>query len=392
MIERDLRSAYDQLKEDVLMNVQTEERLEQITKPTVARRRPTTAVAAALASAAAVALVVGGVVIALRPGGADPVPPATGPATTVVDTTVPATTAAPAPLLPVPDAGTVLIADPSVLAVQEGDGYITYVADRVIGDGIEGIVVQIDQRIMQIGPSGESQLLVQADDFAADIGPVTIRLEDLAMVDGAPHVLFIMSGGSADQPFEDVWIYDLSSGAAAPIYGRSEFESTITRASLANDVLLVTVTEEGTTYLEYLDRTGAPLDIGTPFKAGSGTSFESPVVQAVLSPDGSTMVYAQIESVLRAEEGNLLVDLVQWDLSAGVEVARFQIDLGSDLETGAPRWPGRLDYDGTSLVLGRQLNLIAGSETVTPLRISSIESSVVAVDQLGASGVPSIVK
>ncbi len=304
-------------------------------------------------------------------------------------TTAAPTTEVPTTLLPLAAPGTVLIADREVVALQQGDGYIAYLADRVVSDGAEGIVIQIDQRLNWIEPTGASQVLVRAEDIAADQGPVTIRLEDFARIDGKPHVLFTVTGGTFEEPYQEVWVYDLGSGASYSIYRRAEFESNITRVSLANDVMVVTISEEGTTYLELFDGSGQPIDYVAPFTAGAGTAFDSPVIAAVLSPDGTTMLYAQIENVLRAEDGSLLVDLVAWDLAAGAEVDRLRLDMGNSAEN-APAWPGRLDYDGTTIVLGRELRRIDGTPKLTPLLISSIDSA--GIVELEVAGVPSLAK
>jgi hypothetical protein len=389
MKERDIRSAFDHLTQDVMMNVQTEERLDEITKPRRGRRRP---LLTALASAAAVVLVVGGALLFLRRvADPDAVPPATGgPTTTVTESTSAPTTSAPsteapAPAMPVVEPGTVVIADRSVPAFVAGDGYVTYLADLVVGDGAQGVVIQIDQRIIQILPTGEGRDLVAAEGIADDEeGPVTIQLQDLVRIDGEAHVLYVVSGGSVEKPYEEVWTYNLESNASMPIYRRDQFESTIQRVSLANDTMVVTVGEEGTTYFEILDGAGQPVDIVAPLEAGRGTDFASPVIEGVVSPDGSRLVYVQVVDGLTAEDGYLFVDLVTWDLASGVELGRIEIEL---LEAA---FPGRLDYDGVGVVLGRYLNLVEGPEALTPLRIASLDAG--GITELDTVGTPSLIK
>ena len=102
------------------------------------------------------------------------------------------------------------------------------------------------------------------------------------------------------------------------------------------------------------------------------------------------MVYAQIQDVAVGEEGFLIVDLVFWDLETATEVDRLTLNLGSDSEPDPTEWPARLDYDGTSLVLGRELSLLDGTVTIAPLWIASVsEGSVV---ELVVAGVPSLAK
>ncbi len=391
MNERDIRSAFDHLTQDVMMTVQTEERLEEITQSRRASRRP---LLTAFASAAAVALVVGGVLVLLRPA-ADPEaePPATaGPTTTVTDstsapTTTGPTTEAPAPTMPLVEPGMVVIADRSAPAFTAGAGYVTYLADLVVGDGAQGVVIQIDQRIIHILPTGEGRDLVSAEDIAADGGSVTIQLQDLVRIDGEAQVLYVVSGGGVEQPYEEVWTYNLESDASMPIYRRDEFESTIQRVSLANDTMVVTVAEEGTTYFEVLNAAGQPIDVAVPIEARRGTDFFSPVVQGAVSPDGSTLAYVQIVDVTTAEDGYLFADLVVWDLANGGELQRLEIELRDD---GLAPWPGRLDYDGVGVVLGRYRNLVEGPEGLAPLRIASLDAG--DITELDTAGAPSLIK
>ncbi len=93
MNDHDLRTAFRHLEEDVINNVKTEHRLEQITT----RRAWVRPIFVSLASAAAVIVIVGAAILALRPAGTDTtVPPATNtsavPTTAVPDSTTPSTT------------------------------------------------------------------------------------------------------------------------------------------------------------------------------------------------------------------------------------------------------------------------------------------------------------
>ena len=117
-----------------MTSVRTGERLEHITGRSHLRRRPAIA---ALAGAVVVALVVGGGVLLVLPGDdRDPSPPATvGSTTSMVESTTTTTAGVPTTLLPVTPLGSVLIADLDVIDLQQGDGYIAYLADRVGGDG-----------------------------------------------------------------------------------------------------------------------------------------------------------------------------------------------------------------------------------------------------------------
>ncbi len=381
MNDRDIRSAFDNLKSDVMTNVRTDDRLDHVTGRSRLQWRPAVA---ALSGAAVVALVIAGAILASPPSGdPDPVPPATGGSTTsIVDTTT--TTVAPA--LPVPPLGSVVIANRDVLALQEGDGYIAYLADRVVGDGSGGIVVQIDQRFNQISFAGEGRTIVSASEIPADDGPVTIRLEDSVVIDGSVHVLYLVTGGSFERPYQEVWTYDLDSGASERLYRRDEIESNILRVSLAGDTMVVTVAEESnSTYFLFFDTAGRPSAVPNPFGPGrESTDFASPLVQGVLSPDGSTLLYGQIQDVTTGEDGYLFVDLVEWDLAAGVETRRVEIELRDNAS------PNRIDYDGSTVVLGRELRQVTGTPALAPLRIETLDDGI--VTELGEAGSPSLIK
>jgi hypothetical protein len=53
-------------------------------------------------------------------------------------------------------------------------------------------------------------------------------------------------------------------------------------------------------------------------------------------------------------------------------------------------WPGRLDYDGVGVVLGRYRSMVEGREALPPLRIDSLAEGTVA--ELPEVGTPSLVK
>lgn len=389
MNERDIRAAFDHLRGDVIMNVETEERLEEIVGRPRTWRSP---LGVALAGAAAAAVIVVGAVLLTGPGvDPIPVPPAGGGSSTsvvVTTTEVPVTTStteSPGVTMPEARPGMVVIADLGVAAIEQGDGYIAYLADRVVGDGSGGIVVEVDQRLIRIESSGGGGDLVDAEDLAADQGTVSLRLEDVYRRDGSPHVLFTVRGGTFEEPYEEVWTYDLDTGAAFPIHMRQEFESNIQRASVGGDTMVLTIAEEGTTYLVFLDSEGNEIDVVNPFGPGAGTDFAFPIVGAVLSADGSTLAYAQIQNGLTGEEGFVKVDVVEWDVAAGVEIRR----VGVEFLDG--RLPGRFDYDGEGIVLGSGTNGLGDSRaTVPPIRIASLADGT--ITQVGVAGSPSLIK
>ena len=156
MTERDIRTAFEHLKEDAVNNIQTQERLEQIIKPGAARRRLHPAVAA-LAGAAAVAVLVGGVVLALRPGDSEPLPPATGSTLGPSTTLPPSTTAAPSSTTTVP-----LPAAPTNVTMYflDGAGHLVPVGRVVdaVPDTPDRVVVTLEA--LFAGPSSDDVALV----------------------------------------------------------------------------------------------------------------------------------------------------------------------------------------------------------------------------------------
>ena len=331
-----------------------------------------------------VALVIGGAALIVLPGDdSDPSPPATvGSTTSVVETTTVPTT-----LLPDARRGQILVADPSVPAMQFGDNYIAYLADVVVGDGAGGIIVESLDRLIQISPSGESGHFLQASDIADDLGPVTIRLEDIAVVDGSPRVLYIVEGGDFLDRYEEVWWYDLTSGVSAPVYRMVAFESTITRVSQVGNVMVLSISFEGGTSFEYLDADGQRIEVAGPYQDLRGGAPDYPILidQAVLSPDGTRLAYVEIEDFTTAEDGYLFADLVVWDLVGSSEMQRVEIEL----RDGAR--PGRLDYDGVGVVLGRYQSFIDERVQLTPLYLESLEGNP-GITELDVVGTPSLVK
>jgi hypothetical protein len=283
----------------------------------------------------------------------------------------------------------VLVAAPDVAAVERGNGFISYEADRVVSDGSGGAVLQVGQDLVRLTSTGRYVPLPHALSTEGD--EAELRLEDFALIEGDPHIVYLIrSFANPDAPYQEVWTLGLDSGSANRILRWEEFESTLVRASVADDVLVVTVAEEGTTYLVSAPVVGALPDTALPFPAEAGTGFDSPIVGAVLSPDAATLLYAQIENVARAEESNLLVDLVAWDLRSGTEIERLRIDMGTDEATGAPARPGRIDFDGSTIVLERYVSLRSGREVLSPFRIAAFDGSSTA--EVGMVGVPSIAK
>lgn len=386
MNDHDIRTAFENLDRDVRAGIQTELRLEQITAH--ARTTPRRPVFAIVAAAAAVIIVVGGALLALRPGvTTTTVPPATtGPTTTLAEPSTTTTTALDTTLtpgMPVVEPGMVLVADMGVQVLEIADDYVAYMADRVIGDGADGIVVQLDRRLIHITRSGDSVDIADERDLGTDDAPAAIRLEDIDVTDGQRRVLYTVTRGSGLDVVQEVWSHDLNDGTTELILrkdGEGDFESTITRVSAAGDLMVLTMSAPGTTYFEFYSAAGEPSSVSGPTLGVDGffTDFDKPVHEGVLSPDGATLAYLQFRDITTGEDGYYVVDVIVWDVLAGTETERLELMLG-DGESSA--WPGRMDYDGVGIVLGRPL---------TTLRVVSItdgESS-----EIPVAGSPSFVK
>lgn len=378
MNERDIRTAFQHLKEDVRSNVQTEERLEQITKrPTWVRPA-----VAAFAGAAAMALIVGAAVLALRPEGeVELVPPATGgPSTTLVETTE-----APTALSGL-TAGTVLLADFGATPASS-DGLVVLDGRTVTGDGTGGLLVHRNDTVTRIAADGTETVLLDAADLSDQLGRATLRLEDLASVDGAAKALVLVAYGEAyPDIIQEIWLVDIETGATESLYQMVAVESNITRVSVAAGRMVVSIAFEGGTYFEYLDTAGQPIDIAGPYYSDPIGVAEVPTVidQGVLSPDGSMFVFLEID-YSAFEDGPIPVDIVSWDLDAGIETARLNVEL----RDGAR--PGRLDFDGVGIVLERYLDVSDGPLTsLPPLRAESLADGPIA--ELGTPGRPSLIK
>lgn len=390
MADRDLRTAFKHLQEDVMNNVQTEQRLDQI----VGRRTRVSPRLVAFAGATAVVLLIGAALLALRPG--DPtatVPPATGstlPPTTIVDTTAPptttdpleTTTTVPAVSLPALEPGLTVIARPvggDFSAEPIDDLTVLVNAERAVGDGGTGLFIEAGDVVYWARPEFPLVELFSIDDFVGD----ELWLEDSAAVDGVTHVVVVVAGGVEEQSYEEVWIYDPDSAASTRLFRTGAYEGGIRRASLQNDVLAVTRHAEGFSWFEFFDAAGEPITVNNP--RPDDAEFPVFVDQGVLSPDGTTMVYIEGDSPAPPEDGNWRVDLIVWNLADGVEESRIEVELGN-------WYVDRMDFDGTGVVLGR--TQWDGEQWVTgpALRIAALVPAGGPVSEFAAPGIPSLIK
>ena len=386
MAERDLHTAFQHLTEDVMKNVQTDQQLAKITE----RRTWVRPGLVAFAGAAAVVLLVGAALLALRPGNpTETVPPATGstlPPTTVVETTSPpaetSTTTIPAVTLPNLDRGTIVVAqrqagDLSAELVDETTVVVN--AERVVGEGADGLFAQIDNTIVWLRPNLPLVALFSVDGETISL----LRLEDASEIDGEVHVVAVVGGGIEEQRYEEVWIHKPSTGEVRIVYRTGAYEGGITRASVQNGILAVTRHAEGFSWFEFVDLNGQPVDVSNP--RPDDAEFPVFVDQGVLSPDGTTMVYVEGDSPAPPEDGNWRVDLIAWDLATGSEIRRTEVELGN-------WYVDRMDFDGTSVVIGR--TQWAGEEWVAgpALRVAAFVPESGPVSEIAVSGPPSLIK
>jgi hypothetical protein len=391
MTERDIRIAFEHLEEDVVNNVQTEVRLAEIPHAGQPRRRLHPAFVA-LVGAAAVVIAIGAVALGLRLADRDPAAPTdtTTPATptTVPDTTMPPTsvTTLPPGSLPEIGRGTVVIANPEATTGVMADGSVVIGdATLALGDGSGGVIVQRGDEILRVDATGQAATLITATDLPAELGPVTVRLEALATVAGSQQVMFIVAGGVEEQSFEEIWLHDIASGSDTSVYRTGAYEGGIRRASLRNDVLVVTRAAEGVSWFEFFNAAGDPIDVANPHEADSPGDEPVGVDQGVLSPDGSVLVYLEVPIFGDPEDGVLRNDLVVWDLVNGVEDSRLELALGRG-------HADRLDYDGRGVVLGLVQWTGFEWEQILGLRIESLDADAGIVSQLAHPGKPSIAR
>jgi len=375
MNDRNIRTAFEHLEKDVMVNVETEERLEQITN----RATWVRPAFFAFAGAAAVALIVGAAVLAFRPDAeVDPVPPATGPTTSVVPPTT---------QVPGLSAGTVLLADIGATPASL-DGLVVVDGWTATGDGAGGLLVWRSDTVTRIAADGTETVLLDAADLSEQFVRATLRLEDVASVDGAVKAIVLVAYGE-EYPdiFQEIWLVDVETGATKSLYQMVAVESNITRVSVAAGRMVASIAFEGGTYFEYLDTRGQPIDVVGPFYQGDaiGAAAAPTVIdQGVLSPDGSMFVYLEID-YSAFEDGPIPVDIVSWDLDAGTETGRIEIEL----RDGAR--PGRLDFDGVGIVLERYLDAVDGPPTsLPPLRAESVVDGT--ITELDTPGRPSLIK
>jgi hypothetical protein len=213
---------------------------------------------------------------------------------------------------------------------------------------------------------------------------MTLRLQDVTEFFSVPNAVMVVGYGQEfPDVFEEIWLLDLDSGAIESVYQLVAVESTITRVSAAAGTMIASVSFEGGTEFVYLTTAGQAIDLPGPYadRPTGAPEFPELITEAVLSPGGRDFAYIEVPDIQTYDEGFLAANLVIWDLDTGTEVRRIEIEL-----TGGA-WPGRLDYNGTSAVLGLQ-NL--NTDTVLPPLRIDLGSGGIA--ELSTAGTPSLVK
>lgn len=260
-----------------------------------------------------------------------------------------------------------------------------YDAETAVPDEAGGLVVYRDNTILRVAADGTETTMLDAADLAAEYGPVTLRLEDVVVEDGATKAVVVARYGQEySDVFEEIWLLDLGGTGTESIYQLVAVESTITRVSAAAGTVIASVSFEGGTEFAYLTTEGRAINLPGPYADTpiGAPEFPALITQAVLSPGGRDFAYIEVPDIQTYDDGFLAANLVVWDVDTGTEVRRIEIELTE----GA--WPGRLDYNGTSAVLGRRsLNT---NQMLAPLRIGSLETGTVA--ELDSVGTPSLVK
>jgi hypothetical protein len=252
-------------------------------------------------------------------------------------------------------------------------------AERVVGDGDDGLFAQIDNRIFWLRPGLPLVALFGIDGETIDL----LRLEDAAEIDGETHAVAVVGGGIEEQRYEEVWIHQPSTGEVRIVYRTGAYEGGIRRASVQNGLLAITRHAEGFSWFEFVDLNGQAVDVNNP--RPDDAAFPIFIDQGVLSADGTTMVYIEGDSPAPPEDGNWRVDLIAWDMVTGSEIRRTEVELGN-------WYVDRLDFDGTSVVIGRTQwdgeQWVAGPV----LRVAAFLPEGGSISEIATPGLPSLIK
>ncbi len=384
--DRDIRTAFDNLRRDAATRVSAGESLDRLKRRNTWWRR-----AAVPAFAAAVVVLVAVGAFALIPLGEDAPPVATepGPAPTVAptvvdttpvttpdptDTTIVVGTAPPPPAgLPAFSAGDVLVAGDESLYSWDGTE-ATLLLDAkglVVDDDFAGGIIYTHPDAIWWIPYGsyESQFLLAG----------RVDLHGVALIDGTTTVMYTESSES-DTPVTRLHLLTIQVEPEAPtvvtedrvVWEMGPMEGGVSRVSYGGGILAITVQTDGGVYFDFVDPAGNPVDVPGP-QSEFGEMFLW-ADQGLLSPDGSVLVY------LEADDAP--VDLVAWDTAAGVELARHPLDPEDQA------WPGRIraDFDGRTIVVAQQL-----ATWTDPLSFTYADGAFTPGPAVGINGAPSLV-
>lgn len=371
-----IRPAFHRLRRDVATTVSASDGLDRLERRDARWRR---AAVPALGAAVFVLVAVGAFAL-LRSEqpvqvGVTTLPPVPTTAPVVPDTTpvtspdtVPETTPGtfPDPAgLPDIGPGDVLVAGDESIYSWNGSG-ATLLLDApaltVVADLFDGIVYNHSDSMWWI-PEGsfESQLLV----------PRRVDLHTVALIEDQPTAIYTESTES-DSPVTSVHLYGVFTGEDRIVYEFGPMEGGISRVSYGGGLLALTVQTDGGVFFAFTDVEGNAVDVPNPLPELSENFTWAD--QALLSPDGGTLLY------LEGDELREAVDLVMWDMTAGAEVGR--LPLGGS-------WQGRIgaDFDGRTVVVSQQL-----ASWTEPLRFELSGGVLTPATTVGIGGSPSIVR
>lgn len=231
----------------------------------------------------------------------------------------------------------VAIAGNNAVGIVAGEQLVAMATDvccaTAVHDDLMGGLVfqQADGPVLWLAVGAESPV-----ELAAADGGETLLLEGVSAIEGAPSAVMLRTtvDGQAS-----VVAVRLLLGDEEEIFVVAERPITVDRVSHAGGTYLVSFRSGTETWFEFRDEAGELGDVSINPRAIAG---DSEVGQAVLAPDGRSMVY--IERPPEAVDGGL-GDLVTFDSVDGRELSRHRItSLGGRI----------VSFDGIRLVVLRQ--------------------------------------
>lgn len=312
------------------------------------------------------AIAIAGPFALLQRQGTQPLPVASEPPPTIDASSTPTSIVPdPAPSSELP--GMVVSGPEGIVVLADGE-----VVERLDVGPIMLAVEDLEGgHIIQIGVSASSitRLSSGASEIAELIVPQpdeTLRLHETAMVEGSPTVVYTVRAGEAEpvDAGEELLLFNLDTGEQLVVGPVGGYESGPMRVSYAAEYFLLSMTAEGVTWFEFMDKSGNQVAVpGNPRPEEAAQSdFPVWVGHGDLSPDGHTMAF--LRGSPRSEEP---FHLVAVDLATGDEITAVPLD-GARHDNVT-----RIEWDGQVAVVSfsdRTAVVVSTDGTVTSLEIS----------------------